>query len=167
MAGPTTDHPASSVRYHVVPRTLCFVLNGDAVLVLQRAPHKRLFPGKINGVGGHVEPGEDLTASAAREIREETGLDVADLWLAGVVHVDGSLGQADPLPDSRMPGVMVFVFTARASTREVHASDEGELHWVPLAEVDRLDWVDGDPGLLLAALAARATGQQFTLFKSR
>jgi 8-oxo-dGTP diphosphatase len=154
-------------RYLVVPRTLCFVIHGDDVLLLKRSPHRRLFPAKINGVGGHVEHGEDVAASAVREILEETGLKVSDLTLAGIVHVDGSLGQAEPLPDGRMPGVLVFVFIAAASTRDVRPSDEGELHWVSLAEVDRLDWVDGDPGLLLAALDARATGVPFSLLKSR
>ncbi|MEI2688218.1 MAG: NUDIX domain-containing protein [Anaerolineae bacterium] len=106
------------MRYLTVPRTLCFLLHGDDVLLIQRARHKRLFPGKVNGVGGHVEPGEDVAASAAREIYEESGLAVDDLWLAGVVHVDGRLGQADALPDGVMPGVMLFVFTAQARSRD-------------------------------------------------
>lgn len=152
------------MRYLTVPRTLCFVLHGDDVLLIRRAQHKRLFPGKVNGVGGHVEAGEDVTASAAREIREETGLTVDDLWLAGVVHVDGGLGQADALPDGSMPGVMVFVFTAWAASRHVHASEEGELIWVPLSQVHGLDWVDGDPRLLLAALEAQRTGRPFSLY---
>lgn len=152
------------MRYLTVPRTLCFVLHGDDVLLIQRARHKRLFPGKINGVGGHVEAGEDVAASAEREIFEETGLEVADLWLAGVVHVDGRLGQADALPDGSMPGVMVLVFTARAANRDVRASEEGELIWVPLSLVHGLDWVDGDPKLLLAALEAHRTRQPFSLY---
>ena len=150
----------------VVPRTLCFVLcNGD-VLVIKRSLHKRIFPGKINGVGGHVEQGEDVAASAAREILEETGLAVTNLWLAGVLHIDGRLGQAEPLPDGRMPGVMHFVFTADSPSCNVQASGEGELLWVPLADVDGLDWVDGDPGLLRHALEARATNRPFSLFKA-
>jgi len=152
------------MRYLTVPRTLCFVLHGDDVLLIQRARHKRLFPGKVNGVGGHVEAGEDVAASAAREIHEETGLAVHDLWLAGVVHVDGRLGQADALPDGRMPGVLVLVFTAQADSRAARASEEGELIWVPLSQVHGLDWVDGDPKLLLAALEARRTGQPFSLY---
>lgn len=152
------------MRYLTVPRTLCFLLHGDDVLLIQRARHKRLFPGKVNGVGGHVEPGEDVAASAAREIYEESGLAVDDLWLAGVVHVDGRLGQADALPDGVMPGVMLFVFTAQARSRDARASEEGELIWTSLSQVHGLDWVDGDPRLLLAALEARRTGRPFSLY---
>jgi 8-oxo-dGTP diphosphatase len=154
------------MHYLTVPRTLCFVLHGADVLLIRRAKHKRLFPGKVNGVGGHVEAGEDVAASAAREILEETGLSVDDLWLAGVVHVDGRLGQADALPDGSMPGVVVFVFTAQAASRDVRASEEGELIWVALSQVDGLDWVDGDPRLLLAALEAQRVGRPFSLYLS-
>ncbi len=147
--------------YLVVPRTLCFIFHGRDVLVLRRSLHKRLFPGKVNGVGGHVEAGEDIYLSAQREIEEETGLAVTDLWLAGVVHVDPALGQTVPLPTGATPGVIVFVFTAQAEERAVRQSDEGELMWVPLDQVDGLDWVDGDPRLLRHALAARQARRPF------
>ena len=81
-------------------------------------------------------------------------------------HVDGRLGRAEPQPDGSLPGVMLFVFTADAPSRDVQASDEGELMWVPLADVDGLDWVDGDPGLLRRALEARATNLPFSLFRT-
>jgi 8-oxo-dGTP diphosphatase len=153
-----------SAVYAVIPRTLCFILHGDDVLLIRRSPHKRLFPGKINGIGGHVEAGEDVLASARREAEEESGLHVEDLWLAGVVHVDGGLGQAAQLGDGTLPGVIVFVYVGAAAQRAVRASDEGELVWAPLAEVDGLDWVDGDPRLLRLALEAWSTRRPFSLY---
>lgn len=156
--------PAS--RYPVIPRTLCFVLNGDEVLLIKRSLHKRLFPGKVNGLGGHVEPGEDVLSSARRETLEESGLAVDDFWLAGVVHVEGGLGQAAALADGTLPGVMILVTVGSAPGRDVRASEEGELIWAPLADVDGLDWVDGDARLLRLALAARAAGKPFSLYLS-
>lgn len=152
--------------YLVVPRTLCFIFNGQDVLVLKRAPSKRLFPGKVNGVGGHVEAGEDIALSALREIEEETGLVVDDLWLAGVVHVDPALGQTVPLPSGAAPGVVVFVFTAQATQRAFRPSEEGELLWVPLDQVDSLDWVDGDARVLRQALAAQAANRPFFMLRT-
>jgi 8-oxo-dGTP diphosphatase len=112
-----------------------------------------------------VERDEDVVAAARREIQEETGLQVPDLRLAGILHIDGALGQADPLPGGYHPGVMVFIFTGQAPTRHVVPSDEGELLWVPLAAVSNLDWVDGDPGLLLQALDSHRIGRPFFAYK--
>lgn len=39
----------------------------------KRGPDRRLFPGRWDIVGGHVEPGEALLDALAREIEEETG----------------------------------------------------------------------------------------------
>ena len=97
-------------RYQVIPRTLCFVTHGDEVLLLLGGPKKRLWAGRYNGLGGHVEPGEDIYASACREVREEAGLDVQDLRLRGVVHADAG----DPVA-----GILFFVFTADADDKHV------------------------------------------------
>lgn len=52
------------------------------VLVLDR---RGSWPG-LTFPGGHVEKGEPFYDAAAREAKEETGLDVSDLRLCGVVH---------------------------------------------------------------------------------
>ena len=59
----------SQDRYTLVPRVLCFVTSGDEVLLLKGAPGKKIWPGKYNGLGGHVERGESVHAAARREIR--------------------------------------------------------------------------------------------------
>jgi len=78
----------SQGRYQVIPRSLCFITRGDEVLLLRGGPHKRLWAGRYNGVGEHIEAGEDVYSATLREIREETGLSVHDLRLCGVAHVD-------------------------------------------------------------------------------
>lgn len=119
-------------RWTVIPRTLCFIWHGDDLLLMQRGLHKKAFPGRYNGIGGHIERGEDPFTSAQREIAEETGLRVVDLRLRGTMHIDA--GGA--------VGILLFVFTATADSRGVRDSDEGTLHWVPLPQVASLPLVD-------------------------
>ncbi len=123
-----TDH------YTVYPRTLIFLLNGDEVLLIKRPAHARLFPGVYNGIGGHVERGEDVPSSARREVREETGLQVDRLSLCGVLHI-GASQYRDAPPASRGPGALVFIFVGHTDQREVKSSDEGELAWVSLGRL--------------------------------
>jgi 8-oxo-dGTP diphosphatase len=104
---------------------LCFVFHGEAVLLLKGAPDKKIWPGRYNGLGGHVERGETVQAAAAREIWEEAGLRPADLRLRGVVTVD----TGEPV------GIGLYVFSAIAEKMEHTASAEGSLEWVPLGEV--------------------------------
>ncbi|PJF37889.1 MAG: hypothetical protein CUN55_19790, partial [Phototrophicales bacterium] len=49
----------TSGRWLTIPRTLCFIFNGDDVLLMKRSPHRRVFPNCYNGVGGHIERDED------------------------------------------------------------------------------------------------------------
>ncbi len=115
-------------RYATTPRTLIFVTHDDAVLLVRGAPHKGWWAGRLNGVGGHVERGEDVWTSARRELAEETGLsDVADLRLAAVINA--ALGDGPQ-------GILLFVFTARAHDRAVQPSAEGALEWVAMRDLD-------------------------------
>lgn len=138
------QEPFPQVPYTVVPRVLCFLRHGKDVLLLRGASDKRLWAGLYNGVGGHVERGEDPRQAARREIREETGLEVGELHLGGIVHV--SL--------SHSPGVLIFCFTGEAPSREVHPSAEGSLEWVDPARLAALPLVEDLPPLLSRLLNA-------------
>lgn len=128
----SSDQGVDKGRWKVIPRTLCFVTNNNDVLLLKRAPHRRVFPGRYNGVGGHLERDEDPRSGAIREIREETGLVVSQVQLRGITHID-------PGND---PGILLFIFTAISESRTFVPCDEGTLEWVSLRRVDELPLVE-------------------------
>lgn len=129
---------ATDGRWLTIPRTLCFVLNGDDVLLMKRGAHKRVFPNQYNGVGGHIERDEDPLNSARREILEETGLHVHTLRLRAVYNID----------TGQQTGIVLFVFTGESNSRVVQNNDEGTLHWIPRDRVEELDLVEDLPYLL-------------------
>ena len=51
----------------LIPRTLIFLTCRDLVLLLKGAPHKRLWANRYNGIGGHIERGEDVLTAAQRD----------------------------------------------------------------------------------------------------
>jgi 8-oxo-dGTP diphosphatase len=135
-------------RYVLYPRTLTFLLNGEDILLIQRSPDARLFPGMFNGVGGHIERGENVLSAAQREVHEETGLDVPDLMLRCLLHVDEGADR---------PGVLVFVFVGHIQQRDVIESSEGTLHWVPLERIGELNLMPDLAPILTRILAPTAS----------
>lgn len=130
-------------RWLVIPRTLSFVFHGEDVLLMKRAAHKRIFPNRYNGLGGHIERDEDVWNSARREIEEESGLKVHQLRLRGIHQVDAGV----------MTGILLFIFTAQSDTRDVADSAEGTLEWVHPDELPTLDLVE-DVAEVLSKLRA-------------
>ena len=142
------DQGVKETNYPVIPRNLIFITKDDSILLLKGAATKRLWANKYNGIGGHIESGENALQSAHRELSEETGLEVEHLILRAVIHI------TMPQP----PGIMLFVFVGEARSTAVLSSAEGTPEWFPRKEYLDLELVEDlytllprilDPGPLL------------------
>ncbi len=100
--------------------TLCFVLEGDRVLLIRKK--RGLGAGKVNAPGGRIDPGETPAQTAVREVQEEllvTPIGVEERGQLSFQFVDGLR-------------LHVHVFLARAHTGEAAETDEAIPLWTPL-----------------------------------
>ena len=123
---PLSDQGVTLDRYMLIPRTLVFLTRGDDVLLIKGASTKRLWANLYNGIGGHVEPGEDVLSAAKREVKEETSLTPEELWLCGTIVVH----------TGQNPGIGIFVFRGECLHGDPQDSTEGTLAWIPVHQLD-------------------------------
>jgi 8-oxo-dGTP diphosphatase len=138
-------------RYTVIPRTISFLTQGDRVLLMRLASDRGAWAGKYNGIGGHIEQGEDPLQSARREIEEESGLIPRSLRLVGVVLID--TGAA--------PGIGLYVFVGQGASGEPREGPEGRPEWVEFEALQPTALVSDLPTLLPAAIESHRSGQPF------
>jgi len=102
-------------------RTLCFLREGNRVLLLYR--RKPPNSGLWNGVGGKMEAGEDPYTACIREVAEETGLAITDPLLRALLVVS-------VLTPPELWVIFVFIVAAPAGLPV--SSEEGDVSWVDL-----------------------------------
>ena len=149
---PISDQGHTEDRYTIIPRTLIFLTRDDQVLLIKGAPHKRLWADQYNGIGGHVERGEELLSAARRELLEETGLTPQELWLCGTITID----------TGEKPGIGIFVYRGEYLEGELKESQEGVLAWIPVDQVYTLPLVEDLHTLLPKVLETDKTCPPFS-----
>jgi 8-oxo-dGTP diphosphatase len=149
---PVSDQGVDPNRYQLIPRTLIFLIRGESVLLLKGAAHKRLWADRYNGVGGHIERGEDVLSAARRELEEETGLVPDEMWLAGTVTVD----------TGQNIGIGLYVMKGTSENGHPRPSEEGTLEWVGFDHIQDKDLVDDLPILLPRVLKTEVGDPPFS-----
>lgn len=98
-----------------------------------------IHEGKWNGLGGKMEPGETPEECVRREVLEECGLRIRDPELRGILTFPKFDGANDWI---------VFLFEARKFAGRLSDCDEGELRWIPDAQLLKLPLWEGDKHFL-------------------
>ncbi len=120
----------------IILATLCYLRrDGHTLMVHRNKKPNDIHAGKWNGLGGKFEPGETPEQCVRREVREESGLEIHDPHLHGLLMFPGFKGN----------DWYVFVFTADRFSGELIDSPEGTLRWVPDSELAGLPLWESDP----------------------
>jgi 8-oxo-dGTP diphosphatase len=102
------------------------VVRDGALLMVRRA--KDPARGLWSVPGGRLEHGETLAQAAAREVLEETGVEVLVGGLLGVFEVPGETHYV----------ILDFLATATSDRNPAPAGDVSEARWVPFEEIPSL-----------------------------
>ncbi len=109
--------------------SLCYLQHDGLTLMIHRTKRADdIHLGKWNGLGGKFEPGESPEECVMREMREESGLEIKNPRLCGLLMFPGFKGN----------DWYVFVFTAHEFNGELKENQEGYLEWIPEAELESL-----------------------------
>ena len=124
--------------FTVIPRVLAFIEKEEEILLIKRLKKNAFAYQKWNGVGGHIEKGEDPLTAMRREVKEECGLNIAEFCLHAIVFIDIETEK----------GISVFVYSATYQGGQIKASNEGELKWVKRNELGKYNIIKDIPVLL-------------------
>lgn len=115
--------------------TLCYIEKEGKYLMLHRTVKKNdVNREKWIGVGGHFEQDESPEECLLREVREETGYTLTSWRYRGIVTFVSGDGVTE----------YMSLFTADGFEGEPIPCDEGELAWVDIEDVWKLNIWEGD-----------------------
>jgi 8-oxo-dGTP diphosphatase len=116
--------------------TLVYLQRNQQTLMLHRVKKEQDYhEGKWNGLGGKLEPGETPEECAIREVKEESGLDLVNPKLRGIITF--------PMFD-QVDDWYVYLFTGTTFTGDLIDSPEGNLDWIDDDNLLNLNLWEGD-----------------------
>jgi 8-oxo-dGTP diphosphatase len=126
--------------YTPILAVLAFILSDDQkkTLLVHRTKRKDDHHfGKFNGLGGKMEPGEDIVSCLKREIMEEAGITARDIVLRGTVNWNGFGVEGEDW--------FGFIFLVKKYSGTPYPDNsEGELLWKEVDQLNTLPMWEGD-----------------------
>ncbi len=126
--------------YTPIVGTLGYILSPDRKKTLLVHRNKRKDDqhlGKYNGLGGKMEPGEDVYQCLVREIREEAGIVCLETVLRGTINWTGFGPNGE--------NWLGFIFRVdRFEGVPRSSNEEGDLDWVDVDRLLELPMWEGD-----------------------
>lgn len=121
--------------------TIGYVVAGGKVLLVHRGRPGDVHAGKWNGLGGKLEPDEDIYSCLCRELEEEAGITVTSARLRGTVSWPGfGIGGEDWFG-------FIFVVDGFEGTPPA-ANEDGPLVWHRIEDLGALPMWAGDRNFL-------------------
>lgn len=114
--------------------TLCYVeQNGQYLMLHRNKKQNDINKDKYIGIGGHMEHDESPKECVMREAFEETGLELDEPKLRGILTF-----VIDDMTE------LCFLYTCEKYSGELHSCNEGDLVWIEKDKVLDLPLWEGD-----------------------
>ena len=116
--------------------TICYIEKDGKYLMLHRTKKKNdMNAGKWLGIGGKFEENETPEECNVREVKEETGLTLKSYKLRGIITYISNQYETE----------YMYIFTSNDFEGELIECNEGDLKWIPINELFKLNMWEGDP----------------------
>lgn len=132
----------------IAPCVLVGIIDNDNILLARSSRHRAGF---YSILAGFVESAETLEQAAVREVKEEVGVDIANLRYVG--------SQPWPFPHSLMTG---FIADYAGGDIVCQPHEIEEAHWFPLSALPEVPPVQTLSGQIIARLQQIAANKKAT-----
>ena len=141
--------------------TLCYLeYRGSFLMLLRNKKQHDLNEGKWVGVGGKLQPGETPDECLVREVREETGFELASFEQRGIIRFESDVWESEVM--YLYAAVPLLPAPAEGEGLPVPECDEGTFAWIPRDGLFDLPTWEGDR-LFLEPLLAGEGGIRLTV----
>lgn len=112
------------------------VNNKKQFLILKRSTHKNVLAGSWDLPGGSLEDGEDPGRGAVREVKEETGLDIA------MPHLFFYKANIDKRKNKQFVTLIFISHYKGKNIVKVNPKEHSEYKWIKTSEMPKYKVVD-------------------------